>query len=56
MPWYNPRSNPDGVGITMQCVDWTDGGTKEAPEFEIRKFDGQNWEANAATLAHKSKD
>ena len=28
----------------MQCVDWTDGGTKEAPEFEIRKFDGQNWE------------
>ena len=44
MPWYNPRSNPDGFGITVQCVDWTDGGSQEAPEMEIRKFNGANWE------------
>ena len=44
LPWYNPRSNPDGVGILTRCVDWTDGGTKEAPELEIRQFDGENWE------------
>lgn len=44
LPWYNPRSNPDGVGITVQCVDWTDGGSTEAPAMDIRKFDGENWE------------
>ena len=44
MPWYRPRSNPDGVGITIQCVDWTDGGTKEKPDIDIKVFEGTDWE------------
>jgi hypothetical protein len=41
---YRPRSNPDGYGITAYCVDWTDGGTKEKPEIEIKHYDGTKWE------------
>jgi hypothetical protein len=26
LPWYRPRSNPDGYAITLNCVDWRDGG------------------------------
>jgi hypothetical protein len=38
-PFYVPRSNPDGWGITFQCLD---GGT--ATSVEVRQFDGQHWE------------
>ena len=38
-PFYKPRSNPDGWGITLPCVD---GGTVSS--VEIRRFDGLNWE------------
>jgi len=48
-PFYTPRSNPDGVSVNANCFD--DG---EAPELTIVAFDGQNWEAHAASLAHKS--
>jgi hypothetical protein len=48
--FYTPRSNPDGVSVNANCFD--DG---EAPDLDIVAFDGQNWEANAASLAHKSK-
>ena len=44
-------SNPDGMAITVFCVD---PGT--IASVETRCFDGQNWEDNAARLAHKSKD
>ena len=44
LPWYRPRSNPDGIAISITCVDWTNGGTTRAPEIEIRKFDGIHWE------------
>lgn len=48
-PFYIPRSNPDGIDINVRCLD-----TK--PEtIHIVKFDGQNWEANAHKVAHKSK-
>ncbi|MEM6899396.1 MAG: GFA family protein [Pseudomonadota bacterium] len=48
--FYIPRSNPDGVAITWRCLDdWQDLGVTICP------FDGQNWEANAGRLAHKSK-
>lgn len=48
-PFYIPRSNPDGVDVNIRCL-------KSAPaHITIIKFDGQQWEANAATLAHKSK-
>ena len=49
--FYIPRSNPDGFAVTYRCLeDWMD------LDVTINAFDGQNWEANAAALAHKSKD
>ncbi|MEL7041731.1 MAG: GFA family protein [Pseudomonadota bacterium] len=48
--FYVPRSNPDGYAVTWRCIDnWM------ALNPVIKAFDGQNWEANAAALAHKSK-
>lgn len=48
--FYVPRSNQDGFAITYRCIDnWMD------LNVTINPFDGQNWEANAASLAHKSK-
>jgi hypothetical protein len=49
--FYTPRSNPDGVSVNLRCLN--DG---ETPTLTIAPFDGVNWEANAASLAHKSKD
>ncbi|MBK8200028.1 MAG: GFA family protein [Acidobacteria bacterium] len=49
--FYIPRSNPDGIAVTWRCLDeW------ETFEVTVAPFDGQNWEANAGRLAHKSKD
>lgn len=48
--FYIPRSNPDGYAVTYRCLDdWMD------LDVTINPFDGQNWEANAGALAHKSK-
>ncbi|XP_024369835.1 uncharacterized protein [Physcomitrium patens] len=41
--FYIPRSNPDGVAVTVKCVD---PGTLAS--VEIKTFDGQNWEASYA--------
>ncbi len=49
-PFYTPRSNPDGIDINFRCLD------EKPQDVTIVKFDGQNWEANAAALAHKSQD
>ena len=38
-PFYQPRSNPEGWGITFPCLD---GGTVSS--VEVRQFDGLNWE------------
>ncbi|WP_395338947.1 GFA family protein [Ningiella sp. W23] len=46
--FYIPRSNPDGVSVNLHCLD------TPHPNATIVDFDGQNWEANAHTLAHKS--
>ena len=49
-PFYVPRSNPDGMDVNLRCLDrWPEG-------VRIVPFDGQNWEANAAALAHKSQE
>lgn len=48
-PFYIPRSNPDGVDININCLD-----TKPS-NIKVVDFDGQNWEDNAASLAHKSQ-
>jgi len=49
-PFYIPRSNPDGIDINVHCLDGDD------LDIRITEFDGQNWEANAHTLAHKSQE
>lgn len=48
-PFYVPRSNPDGIDVNVRCLD-------SAPRsLRIVPFDGQNWEAHAHALAHKSR-
>lgn len=49
--FYRPRSNPDGWSVNARCLDTLDGVT-----LQVEAFDGQNWEANAASLAHLSTD
>ena len=49
-PFYTPRSNPDGMDVNVHCLD------TRPDSMTVVKFDGQNWEQNAHTLAHKSKD
>ena len=39
--FYTPRSNPDGVGINVHCVDDME---KTFAKIEWKEFDGQNWE------------
>jgi centromere protein V len=48
--YYVPRSNPDGFSVNLRCLD---AGTLEG--YAIEPFDGQNWEAHGAGLAHLSK-
>lgn len=49
--FYIPRSNPDGYAVTWRCLDdWQNIAVRVNP------FDGQNWEANAGALAHKSQE
>lgn len=48
-PFYIARSNPDGIDVNLRCLD------TQPDEVKIVPFDGQNWEANAAKLAHKSQ-
>ena len=47
-PFYVPRSNPDGIDVNVRCLD-----TRPA-NLVIEAFDGRNWEAHAAALAHLS--
>jgi len=49
-PFYIPRSNPDGIDINLNCLD------SKPARIRIVAFDGRNWEAHAASLAHKSRD
>lgn len=49
--FYVPRSNPDGYSLNLNCMD-----RAAFRSIEIRPFDGRNWEANAAALAHLSKE
>lgn len=49
--FYRPRSNPDGWSVNARCLDAVDG-----LDLIVEDFDGQNWEANGAGLAHLSKE
>jgi hypothetical protein len=48
--FYVPRSNPDGFSVNLRCLD---EGTVE--QVTVEDFDGRNWEAHGAELAHLSK-
>jgi len=47
--FYVPRSNPDGISVNARCVD-----RATVTGFSVEPFDGQNWEASAASLRHLS--
>ncbi len=47
--FYVPRSNPDGFSVNLRCLD---EGTVE--QVTVEDFDGRNWEAHGAGLAHLS--
>ena len=49
-PFYIPRSNPDGVDVNVRCLD------PMPTDLVVEPFDGQNWESNAATLAHLTRE
>ncbi len=49
--FYRPRSNPDGWSVNARCVDGLD-----LSALVIEPFDGRNWEANGASLAHLSRE
>lgn len=49
--FYRPRSNPDGWSINLRCLD-----DPTAVCAQISAFDGRNWEAHAAALAHLSQE
>jgi hypothetical protein len=40
-PFYRPRSHPEGIDVNVRCLD---GDLLD--RFEIRSFDGANWEEN----------
>jgi len=44
--YYNPRSNPDGVAVTLACIDAAVAPATEC--VEVRAFDGLNWERSYA--------
>jgi hypothetical protein len=47
-PFYVPRSNPDGIDVNIRCL------TPQPKAISVQAFDGQHWEQNAHTLAHKA--
>jgi len=49
--FYRPRSNPDGWSVNARCLD-----DPEALDITVEPFDGRNWEAHAADLAHLSRE
>jgi hypothetical protein len=49
--FYRPRSNPDGWSVNARCLDDAEG-----LDIRIEPFDGKNWEAHAAELAHLSQE
>jgi hypothetical protein len=48
--FYIPRSNPDGVDVNVRCLD----GFPDIA-MDVEPFDGANWEAHGASLAHLSQ-
>jgi hypothetical protein len=49
--FYVPRSNPDGWSVNARCLD-----RSTVESLQVEPFDGLNWEASVAALAHLSRD
>jgi hypothetical protein len=49
--FYVPRSNPDGFSVNVRCLD-----RATVRSVKILPFDGENWEASGADLAHLSRE
>jgi hypothetical protein len=49
--FYVPRSNPDGYSVNLRCVEPAMLG-----DVRVIPFDGDNWDAGAAVLAHLSRE
>ena len=49
--YYHPRSNPDGVAITLACID---KDCLEGVDIEYKQFDGVNWEGYIHTSGIKA--
>ena len=49
-PFYVPRSNPDGFSVNVRCMD-----RSRIRSLTVLPFDGKNWEASSAAVAHLSK-
>ena len=57
LPWYRPRSNPNGYGITIHCVDWTQNGQRlTPPTLVIQPFDGVHWQDTIAAMQQGQTD
>ncbi len=54
--FYRPRSNPDGWSVNARCLDAFGQAGADALEIHIEPFDGRNWEAHGASLAHLSHE
>ena len=48
-PFYVPRSNPDGIDVNVNCLD------PVPTDFVEEPFNGRDWEAHGASLAHLSR-
>lgn len=48
--YYVPRSNPNGYTVNARCLD---RGT--VTSMSVVAFDGQNWEAHAHVLRHRTE-
>ena len=49
-PFYVPRSNPDGFSVNVRCMD-----RSRIRSLKVLPFDGKNWEASSAAVAHLSE-
>lgn len=47
--FYRPRSHPDGYSVNLRCLD---GNVVD--RFQIKSFDGRNWEQNIDQLREET--
>lgn len=44
-PFYQPRSHPDSIDVNIRCLDGD-----VISQFQIKQFDGLNWEENIGDI------